>query len=219
MKKNQSPKVDAIADGDFYSINGEKYDRVSRVLDAVGTKTIYGAEEAMKNAGIFGTEVHAILAEGLKIKRDGMESDYKKYVDGLHFSTRGDITGPVIDCAMKGFRWVDQNVKKIIDVEITRSDKKWRFAGTIDLIFILKGEKTFSLLDWKTGIPNWWRWSMQTAGYNILYPKAKYRYIVILPKNEKDETARRFESSIVDSDLFFSLVKIHRSQEQFRRIK
>lgn len=67
-----------------------------------------------------------------------------------------------------GFRWIDENVDKIIIVEKRFCDHVYGYTGQPDLIATLKNKEGTGVIDWKTAVAASITWKGQIAGYDRL---------------------------------------------------
>lgn len=153
LKAKSIRRVDS-PDGRVYEINGHKCVAVSTVLDVVDWggddwKWSVGKErynEIMNKAGEFGTLIHTQCA---------------KIAEGKAIRVHPENTDLMIGAAKE---WFDIAIEKVLGTEVTVWNKDYLWAGTADLVAILRGDKLPSVIDWKTGQPGD-HTRLQLAGY------------------------------------------------------
>ena len=97
-----------------------------------------------------GNAVHAAMKSHLQgLWAQQVKPDWQGYVDS-------------------GYRWVDENVDKVIIVEKRFSDRVYGYTGQPDLIAILKNRSGAGVVDWKTAVAASVTWKGQIAGYDRL---------------------------------------------------
>lgn len=156
-----------------YIRDGVAFDRTTEIIGSIDPELAIakrGAEQAFASAGERGTLVHGMIADALKYESNERSEKLirENRADILLKYIYSENHQPTVEKRVKNaFHWIDENVQEILQVEKTLYDEKWRFAGTIDLIAMVKGKRT--IIDWKTAAkPSMWSWSLQTAAYSML---------------------------------------------------
>ena len=78
------------------------------------------------------------------------------------------------DCAgyVESFeRWFSNRVETVLENEKRFYCDKWMITGAVDLVVILKGESTPTIIDIKSPATESKSWALQTAAYQYLYNK------------------------------------------------
>ncbi len=82
-------------------------------------------------------------------------------------------------------KWFNTYVSKVLYVERLIVNVPYGYAGRVDLVAVLKGDRLPSVIDLKTGNALWPDVPLQLSGYKQALPfKTKWRVIVHLDKNE-----------------------------------
>lgn len=137
------------ADGNGYMINGERYGRVTQVLNNHDKPWLrvwrnkVGEEEAERIlawAGLFGDTIH-LATELSDTGRDEELIELITTTEGI------DIASYVAAWDI----WTGKMVASWVGIELILYEPTWRVAGRADRIAILCNEKEASILDIKTG--------------------------------------------------------------------
>jgi predicted RecB family nuclease len=144
-----------------YVKNGVQYPSVTSVLEVVRQPQLerwrgrVGNEEAdriAKEAADIGTGIHNLCAQADTV-----------------FMTTGKVSLSIFDYAPKPVvsyvNWLNTYVEEIYLSEATLFSEQYRFAGTVDLVAKLKGDKTYGVFDKKTTKRIWPQMGMQLGGY------------------------------------------------------
>ena len=142
-----------------YEQDGKRYDAVTTVIGYTvrqpwlekwrGDVGNQQADRKRDEAAEHGTNVHAgtlLVAQGTTEIPFDLSELHQEQVDAFK-------------------RWFDVAVSEVIGVEQTVYNDSYGYAGTLDLIAILRGDKLPSIIDTKTGIVNAPYCKMQTAAY------------------------------------------------------
>jgi hypothetical protein len=188
---NNDTAAEVNVEMDFTHYDGpdkRKYVRVSRVLDIIADdglqkwRELVGPEEANRraqDAADWGSEVHDII----KRLNQGKEVN--------------EIPDRSVEMVMRYLAWREQWVEKMLHVERVLYSQKYGFAGTADIIAILKGSKLPQIIDIKTGAIRKKKFALQISGaYKIA---AKEEGIetgkgVILPLDKKDDSGEEVKA-------------------------
>lgn len=166
--------------GTYYDIDGKLYPRVTHVLSTIdkpglsqwrGRVGNVEANRVSASGAEIGTRFHEVVAE---INR------------GQH-RTRG--WGPPEDLrimANEYIDWLNQRVAKIVEVERLVVSERRVFAGTTDLVAVMRDDSQPSVLDVKTSNQVSEDWPLQLSAYRLgLAEEGLYtarRIIVRVPK-------------------------------------
>lgn len=207
-------RVGLTKDKRRYMIDGEEYARVTQICSVVrrpeleNWKMRVGEEESTriaKETGEYGDLVHEVTMwnDLNKMKKvEGMLKEYEFLVPPW----------------VAWFDWVGKYVSKIIHVELIVWSKKYKCAGKIDRVMIMKGDRKPSIWDLKTG-SLYDEIGMQLHAYKLLYneshsPKVDRTGAVHLPRvnpghiQPKDYDKGRY------TDQFKSAVQLFHSLKQ-----
>ncbi len=139
-----------------YEIQGSLYVSVTTVLTVVNRPQLnkwrvdLGHEEAdrqMNEAGDLGTSVHQ-LCEAIASGEPWAAADERMELMANAYED-----------------WFNTYVKKVLHVEKTCFHPLYKYAGTCDAIVIIKGDRTPTILDVKTGKGLWPEIPLQLAAY------------------------------------------------------
>lgn len=103
-----------------------------------------------------GTRVHQYCQSYiLNIFIDEVDEDCKPYFDSF-------------------VRWFDEYVDLVLGVEIRLYHQQLKFTGQVDLICRIKGDKSLTIVDFKTPTSHSRTWALQTAAYLELVRNASF---------------------------------------------
>ena len=197
-----------------YIIDGEQYARVTDVCNVIPRpglvkwKIEKGMEESTriaKETGEYGDLVHEVTMWNDLNKMKKVEEMLKKY-DFL------------IPPWVAWFDWVGKYVSKIISVEMIVWSKKWKCAGKVDRVMIMKGDKKPSIGDIKTG--NLYdEIGIQLHGYKLIYneshnPKVDRTIAIHLPRVNPGHIQPKDYDKTKYTDQFKSAVQLYHSLKQ-----
>ncbi len=111
------------------------------------------------------------------------------------------------------FDWVGEYVSKILHIEVVVWSSKWRCAGKVDRVAILKGDRTPSILDIKTG-SLYDDIGIQLHGYKLLYnerhnPVVKRTLAIQLPRVDPGSIHVREYDKAKHTEAFKSAIKLY----------
>ncbi|MBA7562031.1 hypothetical protein ES708_03680 [subsurface metagenome] len=141
----------------FYGIDGKKYPRVTTILNIIhrpelerwrGDLGNVEANRVMYEAAEIGTSLHNICR---LFNRD----------QSFEIPTASQI-GQMFDTYR---RWFEMVIDTVIETEQLVVSKKFGYAGTFDLLAVLKGDATPSVIDLKTSKDFWPTMALQLAAY------------------------------------------------------
>ena len=207
-------KVGLTRDGRKYLIDGKEYARVTQVCSMIPRpelqkwKMRMGEEESTriaKETGEYGDLVHEVTAYN--------DLNQMKKVEEM--LNRWDF---LIPPWVAWFDWVGKYVSKIIHVEIIVWSKKWRCAGKVDRVMIMKGDKRPSIWDLKTG-SLYDEIGVQLHGYKLLYneshnPKVDRTGAIHLPRINPGHIQPKDYDKKKYTDQFKSAVRLFHSLKQ-----
>lgn len=134
-------------------------------------------------------------AQGLFV--EDIDPDCKNYVEAFKY-------------------WFDDMVTEVIFTEQRINHAGYRLSGAIDLVAILKGDDTPSIIDIKTPKNISPTWALQTGAYRILLREevgieADRRLCLILPKyEERGAQTIEYRDHDCDERLFINALEIYR---------
>jgi hypothetical protein len=141
----------------YYNIDGEKYPRVTAILDIIhrpelerwrGELGNVEADRIRDNAAQMGTSLHHICR---LFNRDHSFEIPATSKLGRMFDTYR--------------RWFEMTIDRVIETEGLVVNKRFGYAGTFDLLAVLKGDVTPSVIDLKTSKDFWPTMALQLAAY------------------------------------------------------
>lgn len=147
-------------DGQYYTIDGVKYDRVTNILGIIHDT---GLEQFQRAKGFdYVDSVFAEAAERGKIFHSAM----KLVADGKFSGMIADsfAGSEMMPDIQLGIDWLAKNVKDVLYTEARLANKSLKYAGTVDLIYRDHDDKIV-LLDWKTGSVMSPKYRLQLGAY------------------------------------------------------
>lgn len=121
------------------------------------------------------------------------------------------------DCRgyFEAFRaWFDEMVGEVIMAEKRINSGPYRLSGAIDLVCILKGDSTPSIVDIKTPASPSKTWQLQTAAYALLLEQAGVsvtrRLCLMLPRAGGNVEIKEYDEHPADRSLFLHCLKLYR---------
>lgn len=205
------------SDAHEYTVGGIQWPGVTSVINTVVRKQALehwigevGNDEAERirdKAATHGTLVHALAA---------------LVVQGIPSIAMGD-EGPTQAQVQAFTSWYEEYVEEVHAVELKVAHPTWRYAGTLDLLVRLKGDKRPTLVDLKTGKAVWPEAKMQCIAYvraaqemGLLAEygylrKASRRGVLHIPR-DADGPARfhEYRSDQADFQAFLSALYLYR---------
>lgn len=145
----------------YYEIGGELYPRVTSILNIIEKQGLgrwrgnVGNKEAdriAKEAAQLGTDFHELCAD---INR------------GAHRVRGWQPEGRFREMAFAYIDWLHANVEQIIDVEKLAISDEFKYAGTMDLLAIMRGDDLPSVIDLKTSNSVSTDWPLQLSAYQL----------------------------------------------------
>ena len=198
----EQPRIKLSKDEQHYIVNGDKYARMTHVIAVLDPEFEQLKErmaDKMAEYAAYGTLVHRITELDDKNKH--------KAVEGMLHDH------PELAIVLAAWRaWVDTAVDKFIAVEQPVWSSKYKCAGTIDRVVVLKGDHRPSILDIKTSSGMYDSAFIQMAGYKLLYngmvsgrDKAVRTVVVWMPRPSpgdltvKERTAKKWEEKFLSA--------------------
>jgi hypothetical protein len=141
----------------FYEIDGKKYPRVTTILNIVHRP-----------------ELERWRAELGNVEADRIRDDMAQIGTSLHnvcrlFNRDQLFEIPITSQIGRMFdtyrRWFEMVIDTVIETEQLVVSKKFSYAGTFDLLAVLKGDVTPSVIDLKTSNDFWPTMALQLAAY------------------------------------------------------
>ena len=141
----------------FYNIDGKKYPRVTTVLNIIHRPELerwraelgnVEADRIRDYTAEIGTSLHNVCR---LYNRD----------QSFEMPTTSQI-GRMFDTYRK---WFDMAIDTVIETEQLVANKKFGYAGTFDLLAVLKGDTIPSVIDLKTNKDFWPTMALQLAAY------------------------------------------------------
>lgn len=197
-----------------YIIDGQEFARVTNICNIIRKpelerwKIEKGMEESTRitrETGEYGDLVHDITMYNDLNKMDKVEEMIRKY----EF---------LIPPWVAWFDWVGKYVSKMINVEMIVWSKKYRCAGKIDRVMIMKGDKKPSIGDIKTG-RLYDGVGMQLHAYKLLYneshsPKIDRTVAIHLPRVDPGTITVKDYSKNKYTEQFKAAVQLYNSLKQ-----
>jgi len=150
-----------------YYIAGYPVPPVTQVINEVLPGAVWRADEYFLGRG---TAVHACMA----LLAKGKCFDYDTAIDG-------QVTA--------GRKFFAEVAPRVLHVEQQYYSEAYQFAGTVDLIAILKNKIT--VIDWKSSLSP--VAEIQVGGYGVLYPQATHGMIVALQEDGNYKCGEMFK--------------------------
>jgi len=141
----------------FYEINGKRYPRVTTILNIIHRP-----------------ELERWRAELGNVEADRIREDMAQIGTSLHhicrlFNQDQSFEIPATSQIGQMFstyrQWFEMVVDTVIETERLVVSKKFGYAGTLDLLAVLKGDTTPSVIDLKTSKDFWPTMALQLAAY------------------------------------------------------
>lgn len=145
----------------YYTIGGELYPRVTHVLNILdkpglarwrGKVGNFEADRISSEAASLGTAFHEVAAD---INR------------GSHMKRGWQPPGHFREMSFAYIDWLHQNIGQILEVEKLAVSEELKYAGTMDLLAILKGDSSPSIIDVKTSNSVSPDWPLQLSAYKL----------------------------------------------------
>ena len=192
-----------------YVINGSEYPRVTDICSIIRRpglekwKIEKGMEESTriaKETAEYGDLVHEVTMWNDLNRMDKVDEMLKTY----------DYLVPPW---VAWFDWAGEYIKKILYVELIVWSNKWRCAGKIDLVAIMKGDRSPSILDKKTG-SLYDEIGIQLHAYKLLYnenhnPVVKRTLAIQLPRIDPGSIHVKEYDKPKHTEAFKSAVKLY----------
>jgi len=166
--------------GRWYKIDGSRFPSVTTILTTLANDGItawklrVGLAEAgkiSKDATDYGTGLHALVEMVNRGNRAALDPDERRVVQ------------PYID-------WFDEHVEYVIGTEKLLVSRRYRYAGTTDVIVVMRGDSHATIVDLKSSKTDLGRheWALQTSAYALAAREddidAQRRIIVRMPRAE-----------------------------------
>jgi hypothetical protein len=151
--------VDTTAEGKrLYSVGGQRIASVTTILKIVHD------EEFAKLRGDLGNERFWAIMNGAADLGTAVHEGITDALDpeGIPLPAVDTRVGAMVDGAL---RWIEAQVKEVHHVEVGFADTALGYAGTIDFICTLKGDRRPCVLDWKTSSKVLPIYKLQLAAY------------------------------------------------------
>lgn len=141
----------------YYDIDGKKYPRVTAILNIIhrpelerwrGELGNVEADRVRDDMAQIGTSLHHVCH---LFNRD----------QSLEISATSQL-GRMFDTYRK---WFEMTIDTVVETEQLVINKKFSYAGTFDLLAVLKGDATPSVIDLKTSKDFWPTVALQLAAY------------------------------------------------------
>ena len=193
-----------------YYLGEQKLPGVTTILHETGL-TWFPYNETVQKAMELGTYVHRAI-----------ELFCNGKLDLWNFGLNDEIRAERGEKRAEGYfnawrKWQKDTGFEPIHVELRMYHPDYLYAGTADCIGRFKGEKSLSIIDWKTGVKDK-AYAYQVAAYQEMfrrnYGERTSRYTLYLRSDEKYEM-EIYPSNTDASDLniFFSALTVHRHQK------
>lgn len=136
------------------------------------------------------------------------------YAEGEYFPEPSEALGGYISSYTN---WFDRMVDEVLLVEQRFYNDPLRLTGAIDLVAVVSGDKSPSIIDIKTCSVKSSTWNLQLSAYKWLYNsdlnmgiKAERRIVVQLNKEGKPPKIHEYTNHEKDLDLYFSALRLWR---------
>jgi hypothetical protein len=199
--------------GDYYEVDGEKLVRVSRILDQLAKPNLQRWRERIGPA------------EANRVAREAAELGSRVHAacEAIALAASTGVAPPCLDADLLPFaetyaEWLEREVQEVVAIEVTTYSKLHRYAGTADLVAILKGDEYPSLIDLKTSnsLPHIYR--AQTAAYVLALREhlglhCPRRLVVNLPSKKPGKLIlREYEDLQRDTEAFLAMLMLYHWQ-------
>ncbi len=119
---------------------------------------------------------------------------------------------PLIDGYMRSFnQWFEANIDDVLIYDKRFFCNHMGITGEVDLVARLKGEDTYTLIDYKTSAVRYRSWDVQCAGYHYLLAQegidVRKHLLLRLKKDGSGCIANAVENVLEAHEVFFSLLK------------
>ncbi len=198
---------------EFYEKAGKKYERVTNILRIIHdpgleqlrrVKGFSYVDRIFQEAADRGKAFHSAM----KIVANGQ---FKDMIQEAFKQNHPDIYQDILNCE----EWFNENVVKVLYSEDTFYDDKYRFAGTPDLIAILKGDKKPAIIDYKTGSKILPIHKLQLAGYTHLVEDSTNlkigKRIILHARDGKIKLIQMKAKKELDITLFHYVLYLHKN--------
>lgn len=172
--------------------------------------------QTLKSAGgIRGTKVHAAIEKLFKGEEVKMDDKFLNPQNGQ----MEELTVEEYECLMSFMAWYEQYVPEIIFVEKNVFCREYEYAGTADLVCILRSkvnkDPIVYLIDFKTSQHIWPEYEIQLAAYRHAFLEAGILIdkLAILQLNfKKNQNKYKFTEISDDFDTFLAAKQIWKKQ-------
>lgn len=107
-------------------------------------------------------------ADEISTEATSLGSQVHDAIDNINNGGIPDDPNPDVMAILDSYiRWKATAIEDIHVVEMPYFSHKYRFAGTVDLVARLKGDKVWSVIDFKTSKGFWPEMALQLAAYDL----------------------------------------------------
>lgn len=192
-----------------YKFNKSYYGNTEDYVDDI----LAYCNEDIKQAPEFGSIVHSLI--------------HRYCIGRIVDLTRYDQN--TINAYKNAVEWIRDNVKYVIASEKALTSKLSGYAGTIDLIAMMK-DGTIAIVDFKTqgskhkkcGLKGYKEWTYQLAAYKMLYAEYSKKIDVkcialVLSSDENESLVCRYSDELMQRStiVFYSALNIFRYSRNF----
>ena len=162
--------------------------------------------EAIKTAaGDKGSKVHFAITDLLAGKEVAMDGKYLNKTSGKE----EELTLEEYECLMSFVDWFKKTKPKVLANELVVFNEEYGYAGTIDLIAEIDGEKY--IIDVKTGANIWPEHELQISAYLHGQPE-KHKLALLQLGYKRNKNGWKFTEIEDKFDLFLSARKIWQNE-------
>ena len=198
--------------GRHYTVDGQRLPSVTTILTALANEGVtawklrVGLAEASrisKDATDYGTSLHALVETVNRGKRTSLSFEQRVIVQ------------PYVD-------WLDTHVEHVIGVEKLLVSRRYGFAGTTDVVVVMKGDTDATIVDLKSSKTDLGQheWALQTAAYALATAEdgidAQRRIIVRMPRAEPGALyIHEFDPDelVIDQRAFLAVLRVFKWQQ------
>lgn len=156
--------------------------------------------------------IDPIILANAADRGDRVHNFCELYANGMLFQEVDFDCVPYVESFVK---WFDSTVEEVISVEERFFCEELKITGALDMSAVLKGDKTPTIIDFKTPVSKSKTWNLQLAAYRYLYNKNKdrkadRRIVLQLPKKGGDAKVHEFTEHENELHIYFGILEGYR---------
>ena len=170
--------------GRHYKIDGERYPSVTTIIS-----------QTLPNPGIAAWKARVGETEALRISKEATDwgTGIHALIETVNRGQRANLTSEQTTLVSPYMTWLDGNVEMVIGTEKLLVSRRHGYAGTTDVIVIMRDDRYPSIVDFKSSKTALGQeeWRLQLAAYVIAAEEhlglvCRRRIIVRLSRTEPD---------------------------------